>query len=137
MAAHNWVVRKIAAYHVIAGDMVCADHYRGFPKPPTFFGPRGAGYIPDIWVENKRLAYEVEPFEAAKHSLPQLKAFAKDPSIEKFIVVLCTGTNRGVERRAKTLTSRGLLDGLKGEIELWNWRDLFDQLGIERPASKA
>jgi hypothetical protein len=25
MAAHNWVVRKIAAYHVIAGDMVRTD----------------------------------------------------------------------------------------------------------------
>lgn len=61
MATHDWVVRKIAKYHLDRGDEVFADHYPGFRKPPTFYGPRGAGYVPDVWIKNEQHAYEMLP----------------------------------------------------------------------------
>jgi hypothetical protein len=133
MATHDWVVRKIARYHLAQGDDVFADHCPGFRKPPTSYGPRGAGYVPDIWVRNEGLAYEVEPYNAAKHSISQLKAFARDPEIRTFRVVLCSGSEDGTDKQAKVLTNRGLIDGLEGDIEIVNWQTLFDDLDIPRP----
>jgi len=34
----------------VLGDDVTAE-LRGHEKPPTFYGPRGRGYIPDVYVE--------------------------------------------------------------------------------------
>ena len=133
MATHDWVVRKIAAHHLARGDDVFADHYPGFRKPPIFYGLRGAGYVPDVWVENEQHAYEVEPYDAAKHSISQLKAFARDSQIKTLTVVLCSGTQVGIERQRKILINRGLLDDVDGEIRLRNWRELFDEHGITRP----
>jgi len=124
MAQHDWVVHKIAVYHRNIGDEVYADHYAGFPKPPTYEGIRGRPYRPDVWVENKGLVYEVEPYFTLKNSLSQVKAFCRDPDVKDVVVVTCSGTDRGIQRL------ESLLDRKNVDAFIINWRDLFEELGI-------
>ena len=124
MAEHDWVVHKIAVYHRDIGDDVCADHCSGFAKPPIFEGSRGGTYRPDIWIENKGIVYEVEPYFTLKNSISQVKAFCLDPDVRDVIVVACSGTDRGIER-LESLLERKDVDAL-----VINWRDLFEELGI-------
>jgi hypothetical protein len=121
---HDWVVKKIALFHHRIGDDVCADHYPGFRKPPISIGSRGAKYIPDIWVGNKGILYEVEPYSALKNSLSQVKAFAKDTRVKDIWVVISSGTFKGIERL------EGLLQRKDVDALVINWRDLFEMLGI-------
>lgn len=123
MAEHDWVVHKLALFHEGEGDDVYAD-YRGFRKPPIFRGARGRPYRPDVWVENDGLLYEVEPYLALKNSLSQIKAFSISPDVRSLVVVVCSGTDRGVERLEGVVERRDI------DAEVINWRDLFDRLGI-------
>lgn len=124
MAEHDWVVHKIAVFHRDIGDDVSADHCRGFAKPPIFEGPRGGTYRPDVWIENKGLVYEVEPYFTLKNSLPQVKAFCLDPDVKDVIVVACSGSDKGIKRL------EGLLERKDVDAFVINWRDLFDEYGI-------
>lgn len=124
MAEHDWVVRKLARFHEEQGDDVYADHYRGFRKPPTFYGPRGRAYRPDIWIPTDRLVYEVERFFALERSLPQVKAFMNDPKVRECLVVVCSGTDRGITHLESMLDRKGVV------VDVVNWRRLFGELGI-------
>ena len=124
MADHDWVVRKLALYHRKQGDEVYADHYKGFKKPPLFQGPKGANYRPDVWVPAYGFVYEVEPYFTLERSLPQVKAFVNDQRITDCVVVVSSGTDRGITHLEKMLDRKGVT------ADVVNWRVLFDDLGI-------
>ena len=124
MAQHDWVVRKLARHLERAGESVTADHAPGFRKPQMARGPRGRWYRPDLWLERDGTAVEVEPYNALKNSLSQVKAFANDPDVRRTIVVASSGTDRGIARLQALLDRKGI------SAEVVNWRDLFDSMGI-------
>ena len=124
MADHDWVVRKLARFHKDHGDDVYADHYRGFRKPPIFQGPKGGSYRPDIWIPTDGLVYEVEPYYTLERALPQVKAFVNDPRVKGCIVVVSSGTYKGISHLEMLLDRRGV------RADVLNWRTLFGELGI-------
>ena|SRR5208282_771501 len=97
MALHDTVVRRIKTWHEQQGDDVTAE-LRGYQKPPKFIGPRGRAYIPDVFVFNEGLAYEVKEYWAHRNAGPKLKAIGSDPRVRRLILVLCSGTSDGVSR---------------------------------------
>jgi hypothetical protein len=97
MALHDTVVRRIKTWHEDQGDDVTAE-LRGYAKPPKFYGSRGRAYIPDVFVFNKHLAYEVKEYWAYRNAAPKLKAISSDPRARRLILVLCSGTGSGVDR---------------------------------------
>lgn len=107
MADHNYVVRRIKAHHERRGDDITAD-LPTYQKPPKAHGPRGRGYIPDVHVFNRRLAYEVKEYNAARNATSKLKALQASPRIRELNLVLCTGTPRGVARIRNFLRREGV-----------------------------
>jgi hypothetical protein len=119
MAKHDFVVKRIAKYHRDLGDDVFAQAsgLTGYPRPPTYYGARGAAYIPDVYVRNKDLIYEVEPYFTLRNQISQIKAFSNArPS--RLIVVLSTGTEEGVPRINKLLKNHGI------ECDVLNYKEL-------------
>jgi hypothetical protein len=108
MALHNYVVRRIAKWHRDQGDAVRADHLQGYQKPPAFHGPRGRMYYPDVYVENKRIVYEVKDYGAARSGVSKIKAMADTFHDNEVILVLCTGTPSGVLKVSGFLKRHGI-----------------------------
>ena len=125
MAQHNWVVHKLALHHRRHGDDVYADHCKGYRKPPIFEGPRGGRYRPDVWIPTDGLVYEVEPYLAVERALPQINAFASDERVIECVLVVCSGTDSGIQRFEKLLDRRGV------SAYAINFRSLFEELGIQ------
>jgi hypothetical protein len=77
-ATHDFVVKRIAKHHDELGDVVSAHvaGLRGYPRPPTYYGARGAQYIPDVYVRNKDTIYEVESYFSVRNRISQIKAFS-------------------------------------------------------------
>lgn len=117
MASHDYVVRRIKTWHEQQGDEVTADLPR-YDKPPKSRGSRGRAYIPDVFVFNSRLAYEVKEYWAYKWAVPKLKALVSSLEIDKVILVLCTDRPEGVPRVERFLADRGV------ECEVTNYREL-------------
>lgn len=117
MAKHDYVVRRIKTHHERVGDDVTAE-LPGYPKPPTFYGPRGRGYIPDVYVFSRGIIYEVKEYSAGRRAGPRLKAFLASPSREEVILVLCSGTPAGVPRVEGHLQRNGV------DCEVLNYQDL-------------
>ncbi len=72
MPKHDYVVRRIKAYYERIGDDVTAE-LPGYAKPPTFFGPLGRGHIPDVYVLNQGLIYEVKQYSATRWAASKAK----------------------------------------------------------------
>ena len=123
MADHDFVVMRIALYHFRKGDEVYADAsgLRGFPKPPTYEGSRGGTYRPDVYIRNKDIIYEVEPYGTLKNQIHQIKAFFR-ANPRKLIVVLSSGTEKGVPRIRKLLEKNGIKCRVMNyrELPFWN-----------------
>lgn len=117
VALHDNVVRRIKTYHEKLGDEVTAE-LPGYEKPPRFYGPRGRAYIPDVFVFNRRLAYEVKKYHAYFYAVPKLKAFLDSPKINDVVLVLCTGTPDGVDRADRYLLDQGV------DCEVVNYQEL-------------
>jgi len=117
MALHDTVVRRIKTWHEQQGDDVTAE-LRGYQKPPRFIGPRGRAYIPDVFVFNKNLAYEVKEYWAYRNAGPKLNAIASDPRVRRLILVLSSGTGAGVDRVEAFLEREGV------NCEVVSYRDL-------------
>src|SRR5580700_9552099 len=107
MALHDTVVRRITEWHEEKGDDVTAE-LPGYQKPPRCYGSRGRAYIPDVYVFNRRLAYEVKQYLAYRYAGPKLKAIAASPKVSKVILVLCTGTPDGVARVQNFMEDSGV-----------------------------
>ncbi len=97
LASHDYVVRRIKVWHERQFDEVFAD-VKGSPKPPKFYGPLGRAYIPDVYVANLRLAYEVKTYRGSRSAVPKLKAFVSSPLATTVLLVMRTGTSAGVPR---------------------------------------
>ena len=117
MALHDTVVRRIKNWHELQGDDVTAE-LRGYQRPPKFFGPLGRAYIPDVFVFNKALAYEVKEYWAYRNAGPKLKAIGSDPQVRKLILVLCSGTPAGVDRVESFVQREGI------PCDVLSYRDL-------------
>ena len=117
MALHDTVVRRITRWHEKQGDDVTAE-LRGYQKPPKFLGSRGRGYIPDVFVFNHQLAYEVKEYWAHRYAAPKLKAISAASEVRTLILVLCSGTSEGVPRVRAFLDEQGV------DCEVANYREL-------------
>jgi hypothetical protein len=117
MALHDTVVRRIKNWHESNGDDVTAE-LKGYQRPPKFTGSRGRRYIPDVFVFNQRLAYEVKEYWAHRWAGPKLRAIGSDPRVRRLMLVLCSGTTGGAER-ARDFVER---EGIPCEVECY--RDL-------------
>ena len=117
MATHNYVVRVAAGHFSEQGHDVWADIYKG-SKPPTFEGPRGGRYKPDIWVRNIGTIVEVETYHSVRNSVPQIKSFAHDPKCKRLIVIICSGTPAGIPRIERFLEDADI------DCEVWHYKDL-------------
>ena len=110
-------MRRIKTYHERIGDEVTAE-LPGYQKPPTFHGSRGRGYIPDVYVFNRGIIYEVKEYSAARWAASKLRAFLASPNREEVILVLCTGTPAGVPRVERRFQRCGV------DCEVLNYQDL-------------
>ena len=59
-----------------------------------------------------------------ERSLLQVKAFVNDQQVSEWVVVVCSGTNRGVTHLENMLDRKGVI------ADVVNWRVLFDRLGV-------
>jgi hypothetical protein len=116
-AEHDTVVRRIAVYHKKRGEKVKAD-VKGYKKPPIFKGERGGTYRPDVYVANRKVAYEVEDYSSVMHQVSQIKAFYRELGGKRTIVVLCSGTTKGAKKRKRDLEEKGI------RCRVINYRDL-------------
>jgi len=116
MALHDTVVRRITHWHEAQGDHVTAE-LRGYAKPPRCYGIRGRAYIPDVYVYDGRLAYEVKAYWAYRNSAPKLKAISESPKVSRLVLVLCTGTSGGISK------VEGFLDREGVDCEVISFRD--------------
>src|SRR5580700_4562724 len=107
MALHDTVVRHITNWHEEKGDAVTAE-LRGYQKPPRCQGSRGRAYIPDVYVFNRRVAYEVKQYLAYRYAGPKLKAIAASHRLAKLVLVLCSGTPSGVSRVQNFMEDSGV-----------------------------
>lgn len=104
------------------GYYVQADHLAGYNKPPIFFGPRGGTYIPDVYVPDLFTVVEVEPYQAVINQIPQIKAFYQDTNrCRELIVLLCTGTERGVPYIVQLLNQHGVSCNVINYHQWPNW----------------
>ncbi|MFQ5990709.1 MAG: hypothetical protein ACE5K9_12420 [Candidatus Methylomirabilales bacterium] len=110
-------MRRIKTHHENSGDEVTAE-LPGYRKPPTFRGPRRRGYIPDVYVFNRGIIYEVKEYSAGRWAAPKLKAFLASPDGDEVILVLCTGTPAGVPRVERHLSKEGV------DCEVLNYQEL-------------
>jgi hypothetical protein len=117
MALHDTVVRRIKTFHERCGDDVTAE-LPGYERPPRSLGVRGRAYIPDVYVFNKRLAYEVKEYWAYRYAVPKLKALTNNPENDRVILVLCSGTPEGVSRVESFLAQNEI------DCEVMNYREL-------------
>jgi len=124
MAKHDFVVKKIAKFHKDLGDIVYAHAagLKGYPRPPTYCGARGASYIPDVYLLNKDIIYEVESYSSVRNQVSQIKAFS-DSRPRRLIVAISTGTEKGVPRIEKFLASKGIRCRVLNYKELECWGD--------------
>ncbi len=120
MALHDTVVRRIKTWHEKRGDEVTAE-LRGYAKPPKFYGPYGRAYIPDVFVFNRHLAYEVKEYWAYRNAVPKLNAIAASPKVKTLVLVLCTGTPDGVPKVEAFLNERGVACGVINYRDLRFW----------------
>jgi hypothetical protein len=89
--------------------------------PPPSFGPRGRMYYPDVYVENKRIAYEVKAYGEARNRASKIKAMADTFRDNEVILVLCTGTPSGVFRVSNFLKKHGISCQVLNYKELPFW----------------
>ena len=122
MAKHDFVVKKIAKYHDDLGDVVYAhaSGLRGYPRPPTYCGARGAPYVPDVYLLNRDTIYEVESYSSVRNQISQIKAFS-DARPRRLIVVLSTGTEKGVPIIEKLLAEKKIRCKVTNYKELDCW----------------
>ncbi len=65
-------------------------------------------YYPDVYVENKRIVYEVKDYGAARSGVSKIKAMADTFHDNEVILVLCTGTPSGVLKVSGFLKRHGI-----------------------------
>ncbi len=117
MATHNYVVKVAAKYFEDQGYDVWADIRRG-SKPPTFEGPRGGKYKPDVVISEIGTVIEVETYHSVRNSVSQIKAFARDPNCRRLVVIICTGTSAGIPQIEGFLERNGI------RCEVWHYTDI-------------
>jgi hypothetical protein len=120
MALHDTVVRRITHWHEEKGDDVTAE-LRGYTKPPKSYGTRGRAYIPDVFVFNRGLAYEVKAYWAYRNAAPKLKAIGASPDVRRLVLVLCTGTTDGVSRVQGFMDANGVSCEVQSYLDHPGW----------------
>ena len=109
MATHDLIVERIAVHHRDLGDTVYAkaSGLKDFPEPPTYLGPKGGEYRPDVYVENQDIMYYVSPHYRVIYELSHIRTLRKtDP--KELIIVLSTGSEMEAPHVRESLRSKGI-----------------------------
>jgi hypothetical protein len=109
MATHDVIVERIAVHHRGLGDTVYAKAcgLKHFPEPPTYYGPNGGEYRPDVYVENKDIIYDVQPHYRVKQETSRIRALSKAGPNE-CIIVLFAGSENEITQIGESLRSKGV-----------------------------
>jgi hypothetical protein len=126
----EWVIKSLAKYHYERGDEVHSVYCKGFRTPPSFLDPDGKSYTPDIWLEGQRRLYFAEPVYSPARTFPRVRAFANDGRVSVMILVTCSGTEDEAAKAQDEIKKSGILIGAKPSILVFDWRELFVELGI-------
>jgi hypothetical protein len=120
MALHDSVVKRATRHYEAQGLDVMAE-LRGRKRPPEATGVRGRVYHADIFVPQLALAIEVKTRKGARYAGPKLKAIQDAPGVKQCMLVLCTGTPKGVAPIRKRLRTQGVRCRVVNYKELEYW----------------